>query len=141
MGEAGLRCARALAAIGLAVSLGGCARDYLPVDQAGRHTALPPPAAPATASPSPPPAEPAPAAAASNPTAAPSPAPPANDTCGAAGLMYLIGKPKTEIPVATDLSRRRVTCSTCAVTEDYRPDRVTIVFDQTTGLVQAVKCG
>jgi hypothetical protein len=62
-------------------------------------------------------------------------------TCEAPELAYLIGKPHTQIPVPVDPSRRRVSCTTCPVTEDYRPERTDILFDQTTGLVTAVKCG
>ena len=40
-----------------------------------------------------------------------SPAPRAGgDTCGAKALQSLIGRPRAEIPVPVDLSRRRVTC-------------------------------
>ena len=61
--------------------------------------------------------------------------------CDAPSLAYLIGHPKSDIPVPIDPSRRRVYCSSCFVTEDYRPDRTDIVYDDQTGLVTAVKCG
>ncbi|ESQ92474.1 hypothetical protein ABAC460_02985 [Asticcacaulis sp. AC460] len=67
--------------------------------------------------------------------------PVANDQCGAGDLQYLIGKPRTEIPVPLHPGKRRVVCSTCAVTMDYSADRQTIVFDTDTGLIQSVKCG
>jgi hypothetical protein len=133
MGKTGVR----LALLAVVAALGGCAPEYLPVDAAGHHTAR---------APSGPPADLASAPAASPPPAAASPAgPPAplptGDTCGAGALTYLIGKPKTEIPIPTDLSRRRVVCTTCMRTQDYRPDRLTILFDQQTGLVTELKCG
>jgi hypothetical protein len=62
-------------------------------------------------------------------------------TCDAPQLTYLIGRPKTEIPVPVDPSRRRVSCTTCPVSQDYRPERTDILFDEKTGLVTAVKCG
>ena len=126
---------RKLAALSLSAALCGCAPEYLPVDAAGHRTAMPP-------APSPPASEaaPAPAPPSDKPSQTPA-APAANDTCGAHALAYLIGKPKTEIPIPTDLSRRRVTCTTCAVTQDYRPDRLTIYFDAQTGIVQSLKCG
>ncbi len=75
-------------------------------------------------------------------TARPLPAPPDDiGACEAASLAYLIGRPKTEIPVPVNPSRRRVSCTTCPVTQDYSPDRTDILFDPTTGLVTAVKCG
>jgi len=62
-------------------------------------------------------------------------------TCEAPQLSYLIGKPRSQIPVPVDPSKRRVSCTTCPVTEDFRPERTDILFDQATGLVTAVKCG
>ncbi len=111
--------------------LAGCT-SYLPVNVAGDRTALPP-AAEAADTPSPSP----------TPQAYAPPAAPAgsHDTCGAGALQYLMGKSRTEIPVPTDLSRRRVVCTTCPVTQDVRPDRQTITYDQTTGKVVGVRCG
>lgn len=63
------------------------------------------------------------------------------DQCDAHDLAYLVGKPRTQIPVAVEPSRRRVSCSTCSVAEDYRPDRTNIIFDAQTGLVMSVTCG
>ena len=67
--------------------------------------------------------------------------PMANDQCGAAGLQYLVGRPRTEIPVPLQPSTRRVVCSTCVITQDYRADRQTIIFDGDTGLIKSVACG
>ncbi len=61
--------------------------------------------------------------------------------CEAAHLAYLVGKPRTAIPVPVDLSNRRVSCTTCPVTQDYQPDRTDILFDAQTGLITEVKCG
>lgn len=66
---------------------------------------------------------------------------PDTDQCGASELAYLIGKPRSEIPVPVDPSRRRVYCTTCMVTQDYDPARLNIVIDSQTGLVKDVKCG
>ena len=63
------------------------------------------------------------------------------DQCGAADLAYLVGKPRSEIPVPIDPTRRRVYCTTCMVTQDYDPSRLDIVFDAQTGLIKQVKCG
>jgi hypothetical protein len=67
--------------------------------------------------------------------------PPARDTCGAAALQSLVGKPRTEIPVPVNPGGRRVYCTTCPVTMDYSPGRQNIIFDADTGLVREVKCG
>lgn len=69
----------------------------------------------------------------------PPPSPP--DACGAAGMQWLVGQPRSKIPVPTDPSRRRVACTTCPVTMDYRADRLNIFFDADTGIVKEVKCG
>ena len=71
----------------------------------------------------------------------PLPPPPEPDSCKSADFKYLIGRNKSEIPVPTDHSRRRVTCTTCPVTMDYRPERLNILFDADTGIVKEVKCG
>lgn len=67
--------------------------------------------------------------------------PMAEDQCGAAALQYLVGKPRTEIPVPLDPGKRRVVCSSCIVTQEYRSDRQTIVFSSETGIIESVKCG
>jgi len=83
----------------------------------------------------------------SPPTEAPAPAAPppppraAADTCGAADMAGLIGRPRTEIPVPVLPALRRVTCTTCPVTMDFNPRRLNILFDADTGLVREVKCG
>ena len=118
MGEAGVR----IVVLAALVALAGCTSKYLPVDDAGRHTAAPP-VEPSAAAATPP-----------APTAPP-------DTCGAADLAYLVGKPKTEIPIPVDLTKRRVTCESCPRTMEVRPDRQTILFDDATKLVKSVTCG
>ncbi|WP_292054180.1 MULTISPECIES: hypothetical protein [unclassified Brevundimonas] len=71
--------------------------------------------------------------------------PPANatpgDQCGALDLQWLIGRLRTEIPVPVDVSRRRVTCTQCAITEDHVPYRLNIFYDRQTGRIQSVRCG
>ena len=66
---------------------------------------------------------------------------PSRDTCGAAALAGLISKPRTQIPVATDLSHRRVSCTACPVSPDIRLDRVNILYDARTGLIAKIACG
>lgn len=67
--------------------------------------------------------------------------PPADDACGAWKLQYLVGRPRSEIPVPVNPTDRRVTCTTCPVTMDYRQDRLNILFDARTGVIEEVKCG
>lgn len=69
------------------------------------------------------------------------PTDPTADLCKAGELQWLVGKPKTEIPVPVDVVNRRVTCTTCPVTEDYSPHRLNIFFNEQTELVEQVRCG
>ena len=68
-------------------------------------------------------------------------APPKPDQCGAYLLGDIVGRPRTEIPVPVDPTKRRVVCTTCPTTTDFRADRVTIEYDATTGKVTKVGCG
>ncbi|MEJ0065879.1 MAG: proteinase inhibitor i78 [Caulobacteraceae bacterium] len=110
-------------AVAALMAIGGCAE---PAKQA------PPPLAPAAA---PPPAPPPQTA------AAPTPPPKPRDSCGAASLQYLVGKPHTDIPVPVNPAMRRVVCSSCMTTQDFVSTRQTITFDSLTGLVTSAKCG
>ena len=71
----------------------------------------------------------------------PLPGPARADACGARELQWLVGQPRSRIPVPTDPSKRRVACTTCPVTMDYRSDRLNIFFDAQTGIIKEVKCG
>lgn len=110
------------AAAGLIAIVGGCSEPAQP------SPAPPPPVA--EAPPPPPP-----------PVVSPPQALGSSDACGADPLQYLIGKPRTDIPVPVNPGLRRVVCSSCAVTQDFVATRQTIVYDSQTGLVRAVKCG
>jgi len=70
-----------------------------------------------------------------------SPVPPTRDACGAADVQNLVGRPRTEIPVPIDPNRQRVACTTCPVTEDFRPDRLNFFFDAESGLIREIRCG
>lgn len=66
---------------------------------------------------------------------------PTADLCRAGDLQYLVGRPKTEIPVPVEVVSRRVTCTTCPVTEDFSPYRLNIFFNAQTNVVEQVRCG
>ena len=70
-----------------------------------------------------------------------SPRPHLPDTCGAAALAGLVGRPRKEIPVPVDLTRRRVACTACPVAPDVRMDRLNILYDAQTGRVTKITCG
>ncbi|WP_235560404.1 DUF1996 domain-containing protein [Brevundimonas sp. Leaf363] len=63
------------------------------------------------------------------------------DLCKANDLQWLVGRPKTEIPVPVEVVNRRVTCTTCAITEDYSAYRLNIFFNDQTGKVEQIRCG
>jgi hypothetical protein len=66
---------------------------------------------------------------------------PTTDLCRAGDLQWLVGKPKSQIPVPVDVVSRRVTCTTCPVTEDFSPHRLNILFNEQTSVVEQVRCG
>ena len=63
------------------------------------------------------------------------------DQCGAHELQWLVGKPKSDIPIPAEITNRRVMCTTCPRTEEYISRRLNIEFDQNSGIVQSVRCG
>jgi hypothetical protein len=75
------------------------------------------------------------------------PAPPSGvnridgDLCKADDHQWLVGRSRAEIPVPVDVVNRRVTCTTCPMTEDYSPYRLNILFNQASGRVEQVRCG
>ena len=69
------------------------------------------------------------------------PTAPTTDLCKAGEMQHLVGKPRTEIPVPVDVVNRRVTCTTCAITEDFSAYRLNIFYDRDTGIIEQVRCG
>ncbi len=67
--------------------------------------------------------------------------PPEADSCGASARQTLVGKNRSEIPPTPSGENWRTACTTCAVTMDYRPDRLNIFFDEDTGAIKQVRCG
>lgn len=74
---------------------------------------------------------------AATPTA---PAPDDPKQCDAAGARSLIGSHVGAVDFAAG-ANVRIVCTTCAATEDYRPDRLNVRFDQATGIIKSVDCG
>ncbi len=64
-----------------------------------------------------------------------------NDICKAGEMQYLVGKSRTEIPVPVDVVNRRVTCTTCPVSQDYSAYRLNIFYNADTGIIEQVRCG
>ena len=71
----------------------------------------------------------------------PDPVPPENDRCRASNYQYLVGRHRSEIPQAPVGTNWRVSCASCAVTMDYNPQRMNIVYEDRTEIIQSVSCG
>jgi hypothetical protein len=74
-------------------------------------------------------------------SATPAPSASQPGECKADGYRSYVGKNRSELPAMPAGETRRVVCSTCAVTMDFNPERVNIVYDTTSNLVTEVKCG
>lgn len=61
--------------------------------------------------------------------------------CRADQYRHLVGKSRSAIPQTPAGETWRVSCTTCAVTMDYNPARLNIVYDEATGEIREVKCG
>lgn len=102
--------------IGAAIALGAC-------------TAQPETAATA------PTREPAPAA-----TTSPAGSPSA-DQCRASDRQGWVGRSVDSLPEPPAGANWRIVCTTCARTDDYRPDRLNIEFDESTRRIVKLSCG
>jgi hypothetical protein len=61
--------------------------------------------------------------------------------CKADQYQRFIGRNRSELPPKPADETWRVTCTTCPVTMDYSPQRLNILFEQSTGVIREVKCG
>ena len=71
------------------------------------------------------------------------PAPPADgpSPCKSEAYRGYVGRNRSELPTRPPGENWRVTCTTCPVTMDYSPNRLNILFDETSGVIREVKCG
>ncbi|MBX7247546.1 MAG: hypothetical protein K1X35_00675 [Caulobacteraceae bacterium] len=65
----------------------------------------------------------------------------APDACGANSMAWLVGRPRTEIPVGADLSNRWVQSTAAPRPPGRAPNRLTILYDPANGVVTHVQCG
>ena len=71
----------------------------------------------------------------------PTPLPDGPDQCRASQYQSYVGRNRSTLPTPPAGEVRRVVCSTCAVTMDYNPARLNIVYDTDSNLITEVKCG
>jgi len=71
--------------------------------------------------------------------------PPANearaDACGAAARQDWVGRSVDGLPPPPSGANWRRVCTTCQKTDDFRPERLNIAFDETSRRVVSVACG
>jgi Peptidase inhibitor I78 family. len=63
------------------------------------------------------------------------------DQCNASAFQSYVGRPSSSLPPAPAGAIWRASCSTCAVTMDYNPSRMNIVYDDRTHIIQSIRCG
>ena len=73
----------------------------------------------------------------------PAPMPPEDGPtqCKADQYERYVGRNRSELPARPSGEVWRVTCTTCPVTMDYSPNRLNILFEESTGVIREVKCG
>ena len=73
----------------------------------------------------------------------PAPMPPEDgpNQCKADQYQRYVGRNRSELPARPADEVWRVTCTTCPVTMDYSPNRLNILFEESTGVIREVKCG
>lgn len=70
----------------------------------------------------------------------PAPAPVGPQRCDAAAARSLIGSHIGAVSFAQG-AEVRIVCTTCAATEDFRPNRLNVRFEEATGIIRSVDCG
>ena len=60
--------------------------------------------------------------------------------CDAQAARSLVGSHVGAVDFAAG-ANVRIVCTTCASTEDHRPDRLNVRFDEATGIIRSVDCG
>ncbi len=70
----------------------------------------------------------------------PAPTGPQAWRCDAEAARSLVGSHIGAVTFPRDANVRTV-CTTCSATEDYRPDRLNLRFDEATGIIRSVDCG
>lgn len=70
----------------------------------------------------------------------PTPEPPMEDACQANAFVWLLQRPRSDIP-ATLPTPNRVVADNQPMTMDYNPSRLNIIWNHRTQMVERVQCG
>ena len=65
----------------------------------------------------------------------------AADTCGSRQFAWLVGQDHKKAPPTSAGKVVRVVCSTCPMTMDYNGERLNVIYDAKTGVVEKLTCG
>lgn len=63
------------------------------------------------------------------------------DLCKASLYQRYLGQNRSELPAKPAGETWRVTCTTCPVTMDYNSNRLNILYNRATGVIERVNCG
>ncbi len=63
------------------------------------------------------------------------------DQCRASAYQHLVGTNRSQLPAEPAGEVWRVTCKSCAVTMDYNPRRLNIVYEDESGRIEKISCG
>jgi hypothetical protein len=61
--------------------------------------------------------------------------------CRAERYQGYVGRNRADLPPRPAGETWRVACTTCAMTMDYSPTRLNILYEERTGVIREVKCG
>jgi hypothetical protein len=62
------------------------------------------------------------------------------DACHASELQAYVGQPLSAVPAPAPGLSLRTSCTTCAVNDDLRPDRVNVVYEEATQRIVSIAC-
>jgi len=62
------------------------------------------------------------------------------DQCRASTWQYLVGQPVSALPRSPPGTELRASCTSCAVNDDLRPNRVNVLFDEATQRITEIAC-
>lgn len=61
--------------------------------------------------------------------------------CKADQYQRFVGRNRSELPAAPTGATWRVTCTTCPMTMDFNPERMNVLYNQQTNIIEQVRCG